>query len=202
MIFKQLVMGYLDTNCYMIRGAESRKALLIDPGGDIQPVLDILEKRGLKLEAVILTHAHGDHLAGLPDLLRMFHLKVILHMNEVFLLERELGSLPQGLCKVLDGEEMKLGGLMLKFIHTPGHTPGGLSLVVNEKAVFSGDTLFAEGIGRTDFSYGSLEDIQDSIYKKLLRLPESMLLLPGHGFISTIEAVKCDNPYLDHNYMV
>lgn len=202
MIFKQLTLGPLGTNCYIIRGAESRKALLIDPGGDMQPVFDILEKRGLKLEAVVLTHAHGDHIDGLPDLLRMFQLKVILHPKDLFLLERGLGSIPENLCKVEDGDSLKLGGLMLKFLHTPGHTPGGLALVVNHKAVFSGDTLFAEGIGRTDFSYGSLEEIQDSIYAKLLRLPDSFLLMPGHGFISTIEAVKCDNPYLDHNLMV
>lgn len=202
MIFKQLTLGNLGTNCYIIRGAESRKAILIDPGGEMEPVFDIVEKRGLKLEAVILTHAHGDHIAGLPDLLRRFHLAVILHPKDIFLLERGLGVIPENLQKINDGHTLKLGGLMIRFLHTPGHTPGGISVVVNNKAVFSGDTLFAEGVGRTDLPYSSHEDILVSIYQKILKLPEKLLLLPGHGFISTIEAVKIDNPYLDQKLIV
>lgn len=202
MIFKQLILGNLDTNCYITRGAESRKAVLIDPGGDMQPVFDIVAKRGLKLEAVILTHAHGDHIAGLPELLRRFKIKVILHPKDLFLLERGLGSIPTDLQRIQDGDTLKLGGLMLRFLHTPGHTPGGMAIVVNNKAVFSGDTLFAEGVGRTDLPYSSSEDITVSIYSKILHLPKKFLLLPGHGFISSIEAVKSDNPYLDQKLMV
>ncbi len=199
MIFKQLVLGNLGTNCYLLRGAETRKVLLIDPGGDMSQVFAILRKRALKLEAVLLTHAHRDHTEGIDQLIDRARLKIIMHQEDRFIFEKQFPNLDRELDLVEDGERRKMAGLNINFLHTPGHTPGGLSFIVNSKAVFTGDTLFAEGIGRTDLPYSSEEESRHSIYKKILRLPDTLLLLPGHGFISTVEAVKCDNPYLDQN---
>ena len=207
MFFKKLIVGVLETNCYLIGCKKTKKALVIDPGGEekIDLILDILEKNNFNLEYIVNTHGHIDHIAGNSLLKAKTEALLLIHRLDANMLVdannnfssfmgKEMCSPPED--KLLaEGDEVSLGTLNLRVIHTPGHTPGGISLVLNN-IVFTGDTLFAGGIGRTDLPGGSYQDLQKSIKEKLLVLSDDKKIYPGHGPYSTIGEEKRRNPYI------
>jgi glyoxylase-like metal-dependent hydrolase (beta-lactamase superfamily II) len=201
MLLKRFVVGELDTNCYLIACEESKKAVVVDPGseGEADLVLDILKKKDFMLKYIINTHGHGDHIGGNRELKSLTSAKILIHeldaemlvdakKNLSFLIGKELISPPADQF-LKEGDEITFGSLKLKIIHTPGHTPGGICLVLDD-IVFTGDTLFAGGIGRTDLPGGSYDDIQKSIKDKLLKLGDDKIIYPGHGPSSTIGKEK------------
>ena len=207
MFLKRLVIGALETNCYLIACVKTKKAAVIDPGGEegTDLILNLLQKNNFNLKYIINTHGHIDHIAGNNSLKAKTEALLLIHRldadmlvdaNKNFssLMGKEICSPPAD--KFLEeGDEITLGILKLTVIHTPGHTPGGISLVLNN-IVFTGDTLFAESIGRTDLPGGSYQDLQKSIKEKLLVLSDDTIIYPGHGPDSTIGEERRKNPYI------
>lgn len=207
MLVKRIVVGDLKVNCYLVVDEETNQALVIDPGSEAEKILTAIDDQGCRVEYVVNTHGHADHIAANEELLAATEAQLLIHETDSdFLQEPDLNLsayigdprekvLSPSADKLLQaGDKIKCGTLTLEVIHTPGHTPGGICLKTDQE-LFSGDTIFSQGIGRTDFPYGSRENLQMSL-DKLLKLPENLELYPGHGPTSTLEEVKDNNPYL------
>ena len=200
-LIKKIVVGSLESNCYLAGDGNTKEIFVIDPGGDYKKIKNIIDKDGLKPKAVINTHGHGDHIGANNG----FNAPIWIHrLDADFLTEpsKNLSSLmgfflkTRPASRLLEhGDILNIGKYNIEVIHTPGHTPGSICLK-GERAVFTGDTLFCEGIGRTDFSYGSEEDIMRSIKEKLFTLDDDYVIYPGHGPSSTIGDEKLNNPFI------
>lgn len=209
MLLSRLVVGPLQTNCYLFGCAETRRAIVIDPGAEGDRIRRELAKQGYELDKVVLTHGHGDHIMALREVLAGSEAGVLIHSADVALLrdaEQNLSTLigqtfefDQPLTELADGQEIRVGNRTLQVLHTPGHTRGGICLA-GEGFVFSGDTLFLGGIGRTDLPGGSLPVLRESIRNKLLALPDDTRVYPGHGPETTIGTERAENPYLDPDW--
>lgn len=205
-MIKKVVVGALETNCYIFADLDSKEAALIDPGSDGAGIISEVEKYGLNIKCIINTHGHGDHISSNGK----FEAPIYIHrLDADFLRDSKLNlSASFGLAikspsadhLLEDGDIIKIGDLELKVLHTPGHTPGSISLL-NDGVVFSGDTLFMGGIGRTDFAYGSEDKLISSIKEKLFVLDEETVVYPGHGPSSTIGKEKRENPFINVNTM-
>jgi hydroxyacylglutathione hydrolase len=207
MFLKRLVVGALETNCYLIGCKKTKEAAVIDPGGEeaVDLILNLLQKNNFNLKYIINSHGHIDHIIGNNLLKAKTEALLLIHRLDADMLvdgNKNISSfMGKEICsphadKLLEeGDEISLGTLKLKLIHTPGHTPGGISLVVNN-IVFTGDTLFAGGIGRTDLPGGSYQDLKKSIKEKLLVLSDDKIIYPGHGPDSTIGEERRTNLYL------
>ncbi|AJC96112.1 MBL fold metallo-hydrolase [Staphylococcus hyicus] len=201
-----LPLGFVSTNTYFITNDES--LLIIDPAGESHKILNKIKSINKPLKAILLTHAHFDHIAALDDILNVHPVPVYMHQNEQDFLTnpekngskkfKELG-LPiitsHANPHFIDEGHMQLHGFDIKVLFTPGHSPGSLSYVFNDFAVV-GDTLFNNGIGRTDLYKGDFETLIDSIKDKLFELDETMTIYPGHGPSTTIEN-ELMNPYIN-----
>jgi len=200
-ISKTFAIGTLQANCYLVYDTNSKEGFLIDPGVFDEGIKKEIETLGIKIKAIINTHGHSDHIAGN----KKFGYPVLIHKNDSSFLGNPAKNLslftgtfsisPQAHGLLVDGEAIKASEIELKVIHTPGHTPGGISLKVGDK-VFTGDTLFRENVGRTDLPGGSQEDLLRSIRERLLTLPDDTEVFPGHGPSSTIGHERKHNPYL------
>jgi hydroxyacylglutathione hydrolase len=191
-------VGMLSTNCYLASSKETKEAILIDPGLDFsaeaKPILDAIAAGKLTVKFIINTHGHDDHIKANVLFQQKLNVPICIHpLDEHYIEGTEKAKFPQNVL-LKDGSLVKFGSETLKTLHTPGHTPGSICLV-GEKLVFTGDTLFAGGIGRTDFSGGSMSDMRLSL-KKLTSLPDFLLVYPGHGESSMIGEEKINNPFL------
>ena len=205
MKFKRLPLGIYQANCYILHDENTKEAAVIDPGGDFAEIRSFVEANGLKVKYIILTHAHGDHIGALMELKGYTGAEVCIHREDNSMLRSsrmnftaEMGYGPVELSadRLLgDGEVLKLGDMELKIIHTPGHSRGGICIYC-DGSLFSGDTLFACSIGRTDLAGGSYGELIESIKGKLLVLPDDTDVYPGHGPSSTIFIEKKRNPFL------
>jgi glyoxylase-like metal-dependent hydrolase (beta-lactamase superfamily II) len=204
-----LTIGAYETNCYVLRKDGSAKdCLIIDTGLNAAKLIEFLNRGRLNPVAVILTHGHIDHIAGLIALRGKFTgLKVYVHKLDAEMLTGSENNLSEFIgggfetasadFLVDDGNIIEQAGLKLEVFHTPGHTQGGICLYAkNEKTVFVGDTLFAGSVGRTDFPGGSMEKLLQSIREKLLILPDDTTVYPGHGPQTSIAWEKKHNPFL------
>lgn len=204
MPFKSFTLGPFQTNSYLVYSEASQLAVVIDPAAADPSIPDFLEKNGLKLKYIFLTHSHLDHIGGVSALKAKYHPEIILHQNDVSLLEsadefaRMLGLPPpkafQPDMLLTDENEIKFSDLQFNVLHTPGHTPGSVSFVIDDLA-FVGDTLFAQSIGRTDLPGGNYEKILTSIREKLFTLPDETRVFPGHGPDTSIQIEKVTNPF-------
>jgi hydroxyacylglutathione hydrolase len=205
MFVKRLEVGYLAANCYIIADAENKKAVIIDPGGDAEEILAVIDEHEFDVEYIILTHGHADHIAGLKKVKEATCAKVAVHEKDAGMLLSATENLSQFIgsgfmlspadINLCGGERLTVADLTFEIIHTPGHTPGGISIKVNNM-IFTGDTLFAGSIGRTDFPGGSYEQLLSSVKDKLLNEPDDVKVFPGHGPGSTIGQEKKSNPFL------
>ncbi|SKC70110.1 MBL fold metallo-hydrolase [Maledivibacter halophilus] len=205
MYIERVVTGIYAANCYLLGCEKTNEAAVIDPGGDADDILKKINKNVLDVKYIILTHGHGDHIGAVREIKEKTGAKILIHSKDEALLkdaEKNLSSLMSGPDVSLtadrllnDGDIVDVGELELKIIHTPGHTPGGISIKV-EDVLITGDTLFAGSIGRTDFEGGSFEKIIKSIKNKLLIYDDSTKVLPGHGPASTIGNERAKNPFL------
>lgn len=205
MEIKRFVLSAISVNSYVL--IKGDKAVVIDVGLEPQDLLSFLEERKLKLQAVLITHGHFDHIGGLDELLAKYPAPVYIHELEMtwltdpalngsshfpFFGDVRLASQAEG----LHGDsKLKVGDFVFDVIHTPGHSPGGLTYKIDDY-LFTGDTLFKESIGRTDFTGGNHSEILSSINDKLFLFPEDYVVFPGHGEASTLEHEKVFNPYL------
>jgi len=207
MFLKKIIVGPLETNCYLIACKNTKNAAVIDPGGEeeVDIILKNLQENNFNLEYIINTHGHIDHITGNRALKEKTKAILLIHRLDAPMLSdvnknfsifmgKERCSPPADRY-LEEGEEISLGKLKLKIIHTPGHTSGGICLILNN-IVFTGDTLFAGSVGRTDLPGGSYHDLQKSIKEKLLVLNDDKIIYPGHGPDSTIGEERRTNPYI------
>ncbi len=205
MILDTLPTGPLEVNCYIIGCEETREAAVIDPGGDVDRILQLLRKHRLNAVKIINTHGHFDHIGGNRALLEATGAELIIHQDDRLLLDQagthaanfglRADPSPAPTRELIGGETLQLGKLSLQVIHTPGHSPGGICLYV-EDILIVGDTLFAGSIGRTDLPGGDHQLLINGIKEKLLSLPEATRVYPGHGPMTTIGQEKLYNPFL------
>jgi len=201
MIIKQLIVGPLENNCYIIADEYSREAFIVDPGDEPDRILDLIHENKFKTKYIVCTHAHFDHIAMISDIKQETDIKIILHRDDLELYRNvkiqaalwgyELDSLPDPDLFVEEDDTLEIGNLRFVIIHTPGHSPGGICLY-GEGIVITGDTLFAGSVGRTDLFGGDIKKLKIS-YKRLMLLPEDTKVLPGHGPETTIKKEKVDN---------
>ncbi|NPV91514.1 MAG: MBL fold metallo-hydrolase [Firmicutes bacterium] len=210
MILLGLEVGAIMTNCYIIGCEETREAAVIDPGGDVPRIMKVIEKNDLKVTHIINTHGHIDHIGGNKRLKEETGAELIIHETDAPMLTssgRNLslfsGSVVSGPAadrEVKEGDTIKVGSTVeFKVLHTPGHTPGGMTLelkVDDKTLLFVGDTLFNSSIGRTDFPGGSYKQLIDSIKEKLLVYDDSTLVYSGHGPHTNIGFERRNNPFL------
>jgi len=205
MILESLIVGPAQANCYILGCEKTLQGVVIDPGGDGEKILQVVNRKGLDIRYVINTHGHADHTLANNLLKQKLPLELCIQEKDVpFLTDPNLNlsamfltpfrSVPADR-ELKDGEKIKVGNLNLEIIHTPGHTPGSICLLLDKK-LFTGDTLFAGSVGRTDLPQGDAQLLQDSIRARILPLPDDLDIYPGHGPFSKIGIEKKENPFL------
>jgi hydroxyacylglutathione hydrolase len=198
MQIKAFNVGVLSTNCYVVNCPETKEAIIIDPGFDAsheaEQIVRYVESAALKVKFIVNTHGHSDHIRGNRVLKKKYGVPVCIHEYDAHCLNGLGENIAPANIMLEEKDLLKFGQMKLKVMHTPGHTPGGVSLV-GENLVFTGDTLFAGGIGRIDFPGGSERDMKLSL-EKLLCLPDNYVVYPGHGGFSTIGEEKRFNLFL------
>lgn len=204
MILRVLEVGAFAANCYIVGCPKTREGVVIDPGAEGPQILRAVEDENIEVKYIINTHGHVDHVGGNADIKEATGAPLLIHREDGEMCRKPHASLSIFAGKIKlsepdrlleEGDELDVGTLTFRVIHTPGHTRGGISLLV-DNAVFTGDTLFAGSIGRTDLPGGSYRQIIASIKEKILPLPPGTLVYPGHGPASTVEEEKGTNPFL------
>ena len=203
---ERFVIGMIETNCYLVSNTDTKECVIIDPAVYSAKMASHIQKEGLTVQAILLTHGHFDHIMGIDEFLKVYDVPVYAHCEEAKLLnDADYNASSNygraytysGASYVKDGQILNLAGLQFQVIHTPGHTIGGCCYYVErEKVLFSGDTLFQLSVGRSDFPTGNGRQLIDSIQKKLMVLPEETVVYPGHMEQTVIGAEKRRNPYL------
>lgn len=208
LLTKMFAVGMLSTNCYVVSCRETRKAVIVDPGfggqREAEEVFSFINDSGLELKFIVNTHGHPDHTCGNEVVKSRFHVPICIHEADAYMLgasgeatARYFGFdsvSPSADILLHDGDSVTFGDVTLKVVHSPGHSFGSI-VILGETEVFTGDTLFAGSIGRTDFPGSSERELQLSL-KKLLRLPDYFVVYPGHGPATTMGEEKRVNPFL------
>lgn len=203
MLIKSIAVGPLQANCFIIADEKTKKAMVIDPGDEPDRIMDIIKTNELSVDYIICTHGHFDHVGAVSDIKKETNADVLIHQDELQIYKAaldmaafwgyDIDPLPDPDRFVNDEDEIKIGGLVFKVMHTPGHSPGCIC-IYGEGSVITGDTLFAGSVGRTDFYGGDGLKLKQS-FKKLMKLPENTKVLPGHGEITTIGREKQENMF-------
>lgn len=208
MIVDIVAVGPLGVNCCILGCPETKQGVVVDPGGDVELIMETVVRHGLTVATIVNTHGHFDHVGGNRRLKELTGARLLIHAADEPMLSRvasvagmyglqgENSPAPDG--HLSDGMSLSYGNCTLRVLHTPGHTPGGCCLYLEQDGkIITGDTLFADGIGRTDLPGGSYEQLAESIRTRLFTLPDEVIAYPGHGPATTIGHEKQHNPYLD-----
>ncbi len=199
------VVGPIETNCYILSCADTKKAIVVDPGGDADAIEASVEDAGVEPVLVVSTHGHSDHIASVPEIKERYGIPFALHGDDLRIAKLSVKEAPfWGMGTIREpkvdrvlaaGDEIAFGRAKGVVRHTPGHTPGGISIVF-DGFVLVGDTLFQRSIGRTDFTGGDLDTLLESIRRELFTLPDETIVYSGHGPRTTIGEEKRENPFL------
>jgi hydroxyacylglutathione hydrolase len=203
-IVDTVVVGPFASNCYIVGSEATKEGMIIDPGADAARIIDTVNRRGLDIKYIVVTHGHLDHLGALREVREATGAEVCIHADDSqFIREEPVATVfgdwypslspPDKLLR--GGDAIDVGDLHFLVLHTPGHSRGGICLL-GHGVVFSGDTLFNYGVGRTDFPGGSHNQLINSIHTKLMILPDSTVVYPGHGPKTTIGTERRANPFL------
>ena len=211
MVLIQLCVGPLQVNCYIIADEKTKEAMVIDPGDDAGDILRVINEKGFNVRYLVLTHAHFDHTGANKALKEATGAELLMHPDDKQLLESAAnqGSMfgmqsaasPPADRYVTHGDVITAGGVSLKVLHTPGHSPGGICLL-GQGMVFTGDALFAGSIGRTDLPGGDFHALIRSIQQNLMTLPDETKVYSGHGPSSTIGIERSENPFLTDDSLI
>lgn len=197
--------GIYGANCYIVFSKSTRKGIVIDPGGDADEIIDDLVKNNIDVEYIVLTHGHGDHIGGVKELKEKLKAPVVIHNEDADMLQDASlnlsNTMSMGEIKITpdktveDGDTLVFGALKAMIVHTPGHTKGGMCLLI-EGNLFCGDTIFKGSVGRSDLYGGNHEILINSIKEKILTFPDNIKLFPGHGQPTTVGEQRATNPFL------
>lgn len=203
---EKFVTGIISTNCYLVINEDTKQAVVIDPAACPSYLMSHIKSEGLKIEAILLTHGHFDHIMGIDGFLSEFDVPVYVHEEDADAMEDPVlnqsstytSGYTFGKARYLrDRQTLELAGYTFQVIHTPGHTKGGCCYyVASEGVLFSGDTLFQNSVGRTDFVNSSISDLVHSVREKLFLLPDDTMVYPGHMGETKIGHEKKYNPYV------
>ena len=206
MEIKTMQVGALGTNCYIVSCKRTNEAMIIDPGGNTSDMVSYVHAKKLRIKAIVDTHGHADHIAANDDLRNLVDARLYIHEKDSAMLASAEKNLSLFIGRPLElraadgflkeGDTLTIGDITFQVLETPGHTQGGISLYTDKGAVFSGDTLFLESTGRTDFPTGSTSEIIRSIKEKLFLLPDDTKVYPGHNDATTIGHEKKYNPFI------
>ena len=208
MNYKRFALGALWTNGYLFYDEDSRESFFVDPGGNMEEVINYLNRNNLNLKAVLLTHGHIDHIAGIPEIENLVKNNIYVGHGDAYMLrhpQKELQALLNVHCEevkdfqeIFDGQILNIANYEIKIYETPGHTEGGICYLITDRAghniLISGDTLFAQSVGRTDLPGGDYLKLDNSL-KLLSKFPDGLRVLPGHGPETSIGAERELNPY-------
>lgn len=200
------ILGQVQTNCYLIVNEEDKQCLIVDPADEYKKIVMMIERTGCVPKGIFLTHGHFDHILAADELRNAYGIKIYASEDEKAILDSPdmnlsslMGRTPVALkadVYLRDGEELEAAGIKIRAIHTPGHTKGSMCYYIESaKVLMSGDTLFSESVGRTDFPTGSMSEIVNSIKNKLFELPDETRVYPGHGDATEIDYEKQYNPF-------
>jgi len=201
MLIKTLVLGPIETNCYVVTDEATLDCAVIDPAGDATYLLDYLEDNRLRCRLALLTHAHFDHVGAVPELLEETGAQLYMHPADngaPIGFDNSVFKAPEGTKFLSDGDCVSLGDIRFQVLATPGHTPGSVSFLCSQgddRALFTGDTLFRDSCGRTDFNLGSTEDILRSL-ARLAALPGDCEVYPGHGPATSLDRERRVNYFI------
>ncbi len=211
MKIETLIVSPFEVNCYLIWDEDEKKAIIIDPGDEDELIIDTIGKLNLQPAAILLTHGHADHIAAVEPLKDKYGIKLYIGKGDESLLESPSANVsalmgfditcPPADKVLTDKDVLKIGGIELTVIATPGHSRGGVCYFVQNK-LFCGDTLFNGSIGRTDLPGGDYQQLIDSINKNILSLPDEIICYPGHGPSTTVGEERRNNPFLSGNRFV
>ena len=205
MKYKEVVVGALETNCYLVYCEETLQCAVVDPGAEPERIFLEIAEAELKPVVIINTHGHVDHIGANRDMKDHFGVPLYIHaadspmLGKIQQLELSLflgaKNSPPADYLMSDGEEIKIGNSVLRVLHTPGHSPGSVSLL-GDGFLLSGDTLFFEGVGRTDLPGGSQKQLEQSLREKVMTLPDETVILPGHGPLTSVGQERVNNPFI------
>ena len=203
MIFEVYPAGVYQANCYIIGDEESKIGAVVDPGGDAEGIINECKRLKLNIKYIILTHGHFDHAAGVADIKDSTNAKICMNKKDEYLIKGKGAEITPILRNtktfdvdeyISDGDLITIGNIKAKVLETPGHSPGGISLLM-DGIVLTGDALFKGSVGRCDFEFGSMEALVTAVKEKILTLPEDTKVYPGHGPSTTVGTEKKFNPY-------
>lgn len=205
LVILPLTVGPNETNCYLVAAESGGDCLVIDPGAEAEKIIKAAISERLKIKTIILTHAHYDHIAAVAKLQEATKAQLCLHKDELPILKDPIKNLSTYMakeavslktsCLLTDGQTVEVGSVSFKIIHTPGHTPGSISLFA-DNALFCGDLIFQNSVGRTDLPGGNGDLLHRSLHEKVMTLDDEVTVYPGHGPATTIGWERWHNPFI------